>query len=235
MTKHLVILSPHLDDAILSCSDHIKIWLEAGCRIEIHTIFTKFGSDNLSEDATQCLSELGFTSTEQYQQQRLNEDSMAVRALGITKMKYLNFIDGGFRSNDGYSTYTNFNELFTGKYASSDNTILYQLANVFKKYSDKSIYIVPIGIGKHVDHILTRIAAEKIFKRNKIIYYAEAPYLLYKMNWLNSSFFPLILRKISVKKMSENKRSIISLYSSQIPRLFTDNPISYPEILFFPR
>ena len=44
--KEIVVISPHLDDAVVSCCDHILDWKKKGNRVRILTIFTAFQTDS---------------------------------------------------------------------------------------------------------------------------------------------------------------------------------------------
>ena len=82
------------------------------------------------------------------------------------------------------------------------------------------IIYCPLGIGGHVDHILTRLIIEDMFN-NRLIYYEDIPYLLDKQNIVTRIFEGLHSETIHLSNENvERKIRSISHYGSQIVPLF---------------
>ena len=93
--KKLAVLSPHLDDAVLGCGDHIFDWKKKKKGIRVVTIFTRFGSNNTINSIKNRLAETGFTSAQGQERLRKKEDQKAMEKLGIT-WQHLDFVDCSF-------------------------------------------------------------------------------------------------------------------------------------------
>jgi LmbE family N-acetylglucosaminyl deacetylase len=80
----IVVLSPHLDDAVLSLGQHIIKWKNEGKKIRIVTVFTKFGGGkNLPEYSKDYLIKSGFNSTKKFEKTRILENVKAMEKLGF--------------------------------------------------------------------------------------------------------------------------------------------------------
>ena len=79
--KKVVILSPHLDDVVLNCCDHILDWKNKNSKITVVTIFTQFKTDISVNRIKERLLETGFSSLEEQETQRKKEDIKAMQKL----------------------------------------------------------------------------------------------------------------------------------------------------------
>ncbi len=231
-TKSILILSPHLDDSVLSCADHISDWIHLGYNTTIINVFSSYKTGILSPDAEQCLTEFSLKTVHQYETMRKTEDNLALRALGIREKQNLDLVDGGFRAIGTKPVYSTFSALFQGKILEPD--IIVSTSRILSRYQKFDQIFVPMGLGNHVDHVILRKSAERTYPRDRLGYYADAPYLLRRQNWRLHHILSLLTPKISIKFSSPQKTSILRHYSSQLPRLFTTFPLSYPEILVIP-
>ncbi len=150
-----VFISPHLDDAVLSCGGTIAKLLSEG-DVLILNIFTRY-TDSVKkgpivndkcryEEETNAAFHLGFLTD------TLNELD-AIKSAS----KIIGYID-----ND-------------------DITYIPQLSDKIKRYLTNIDYdslYVPLGIGWHVDHILCHLAMESFFTDPKLLFYEDAPYCL---------------------------------------------------------
>lgn len=232
-TRKILVLSPHLDDSVLSCADHIAAWMHVGHSITIINVFSSYKTDILSPDAKQCLTEFSLKSVQQYESMRKTEDDLALKELGIRKKQNLDLIDGGFRAIGTVPVYPTFSAIFQAGII--EPNIVSDTAKTLSPYNTFDQIFIPLGLGNHVDHIILRISAETVFDQKRLGYYADAPYLLRRQNWRLHHILSLLTPKISIKFSSPQKTSILRHYSSQLPRLFTKFPLSYPEILVIPK
>jgi LmbE family N-acetylglucosaminyl deacetylase len=228
----IVIFSPHLDDAVLGVFDHIQQWKGEGQSVEVVTIFTSFGKGKISSDARKQ-SGIRKMSPEEFERQRINEDKAAMKMLAVN-WKHLGFVDGGFRVFDNKLTYPTFDSLFSGHIAKSDEEIIGQLARVMRRYSKVSTVVIPLGVGKHADHVIARTAAEKVFSKHSLYYYVDFPYALSMRKWSISHLVQYVRSKKSKKRFSGIKLSVLRCYKTQAPLLFRSTP-SYSEILIHER
>lgn len=228
--QKVLILSPHLDDAVLNCCDHILDWKNEKMKIAVSTIFTRFKSKSSNNLIKKRLSESGFSSLEKLEKQRKKEDRKAMEKLGVT-WQHSDFVDCGFRIHENTPVYPSQKTLFSGIISPLDSHLMVDLEENLARFNKLNKILVPFGIGGNVDHVIVRKTAEKLFSPEKILYYIDYPYALKLTNWLLSSLTKLIFMKKSVKLMSERKRKILKIYSSQIPLLFKSRLPNYPEII----
>ena len=227
--KKLAVLSPHLDDAVLGCGDHIFDWKKKKKGIRVVTIFTRFGSNNTINSIKNRLAETGFTSAQGQERLRKKEDQKAMEKLGIT-WQHLDFVDCSFRIHNNTAIYPNRESPFSGVISSYDSSLTKKLETKLRRFKNFNKIAVPLAVGGNVDHVIVRKTAEKLFSPEKILYYIDYPYALILRNWTLENFFKLILKRKSIKPMSDEKRDMMNLYKSQIPLLFKSKPV-YPEII----
>jgi LmbE family N-acetylglucosaminyl deacetylase len=177
-----IFLSPHFDDVALSCGG--LIWELANASNEIHVWTICAGKapvDDLSSFA-QSLHDRWDARDEGPEQRRM-EDIYSNQILGSY---YLHFSipDCIYRQRNGQYLYASEDALF-GSIHPSESDLVDILALDLEKAADGKpnslIAVCPIGIGGHVDHRLTRLAAEKWQKRRPLVdiwYYADFPYSL---------------------------------------------------------
>lgn len=226
--KKILVLSPHLDDAVLSCCDHILDWIKEGGEVTIITIFTSFKNNFISKSAQEYINNSGFDSTEDFEKQRKKEDIEAMTRLRV-KWKHLDFIDGWFRCMKNKSVYPD-QDLFKGKISPLDKLLLEQIRKALTEYKNFDHIVIPFGIGNHVDHLLITKIVENIFEKRKLIYYLDNPYASNINNWTIVKLIKVLISKKSIKPISTTKKQILNNYKSQITLLFTKS-INYKEYL----
>ncbi len=231
MNKRILVLSPHLDDAVLSCADHILEWKKQGYEINIVTIFTSFKSSQVSPFAKHYLESSGFSDVISFEKARKKEDINAMTALGV-EWKHLNFIDGAFRTVGTKQLYTQ-TKLFSGQLNPSDLLLIPKLKKEFKNFEFEFV-LITLGIGRHVDHVLTKLFADKYFINLRKWYYVDWPYAQKWRNWSLPQIIEFLSHKKSFRLMSRTKLDLLRLYTSQFPLLFQKNP-SFPEIILYER
>lgn len=226
--KKILVLSPHLDDAVLSCGDYILDWKKQGHEVTVITIFTKFQDKYISKSARDSLKAGGFMNAKECERIRKEEDRNAMKLLDVP-YQHLDFIDGWFRVLNNKPLYKD-QTLFSGKISSSDTQIIDSLGKKLSKYIDFDQVYIPLGIGKHVDHVITKNVASEIFNKETIRYYCDQPYAQKIRNWNFRLIVSSIIRIASVLNMSLKKRTLLDCYPSQMSQLFSGHP-KFSEIL----
>ncbi len=227
--KRVVIFSPHLDDVVLNCCDHILDWKNKNSKITVVTIFTQFKTNVSINRIKERLLETGFSSLEEQETQRKKEDIKAMQKLDVS-WHHWGFVDGGFRIHENTLLYPKNTDLFSGITSLHDSHLAARLEKKFNRMRTFDKVVIPLGIGNNIDHVIVRKAAEKVFNPKQIIYYVDYPYALKPRNWLNKKLFDLIFKRKSIKSMSRRKKEILKIYASQIKLLFESFP-NYPEIV----
>ncbi|MEN4011953.1 MAG: PIG-L family deacetylase [Chloroflexota bacterium] len=175
-----VFLSPHLDDAALSCGGWIYQKIQAGAKIEICTICAGDPPpDSLSPLAEELHARWG--SGASANQLRQAEDLRASRRLGASA-RHLAIPDCIYRRDplSGHPLIERNEDLFQSLPDSQiplAETVAGELARLFPPGVQLAC---PIALGDHIDHHLTRKAAEML--KRPLWYYADYPYLLQSGN-----------------------------------------------------
>lgn len=154
-----VIISPHLDDAVFSCGGAIAQMVEEG-PVLVLNLFTRY----LSEVKIRGV----VLSDARYQ-----EEADAARFLGF-ESRNLGELDVSFRRD----AYRQLGNIFRPPVAEDMEWLPSLREKVFAELAGldfQQIY-VPLGIGWHVDHILTHLLFEPWWGREDLLFYEDAPY-----------------------------------------------------------
>jgi len=96
---HYIFISPHLDDAILSCGGIIHSLNSSGQNVEIWTVFAGKPKNFLFNDFTKSLHQRWALDDQFAITNRLKEDKTACKILGV-KAKYFRFLDCIYRFDE---------------------------------------------------------------------------------------------------------------------------------------
>jgi len=168
-----IFLSPHLDDVVFSCGGFVWDLTHSGQKVEIWTICAADPPPgNFSSLAASLHKDWGLADNA-YQYRR-REDQSACRILGADP-NYLTFLDCIYRQSSGGVFYYDSEEAIFGGLDPLEDGLIDQLAAELESTLPGNARVVaPLGIGNHVDHQLTRKAANRL--RRPTIYYADYPY-----------------------------------------------------------
>jgi LmbE family N-acetylglucosaminyl deacetylase len=155
-----IYISPHLDDAVLSCGGVIVH--QASCGDEVIVVTVCGGSPQESYPSA-YIEQLHkrWGTDESAIQVRKEEDKRACALLGASTV-HLEIPDAIYRTNDnGDHFYTSDEEIF-GEIHPSDVKLIDEMERMLEVECENasSIY-APIGIGNHVDHQLIRRAVDR--------------------------------------------------------------------------
>ncbi len=169
-------LSPHLDDAALSCGGGIVSRVRAGQRVRVITVFT---ADEPAGDLPPLARELhaAFQLEAGVVTARRAEDAAAMRALGCD-FSHWDETEGIYRRHpvSGAPLYPDRTTLF-GPVADGDDGALERLCRRLAALPPAACVRVPLGIGGQVDHRLVRQAAEACIDPGRLVYYEDYPYV----------------------------------------------------------
>jgi LmbE family N-acetylglucosaminyl deacetylase len=178
--KHIY-LSPHLDDAVLACGAAIHHQVQAGADVLAVTVFTAdFEGTDLSAFAHRLHTEWGGTSRPYALRQA--EDCAALTFLGANGSN-LDYLDAVYRlAPDGEWLYPSVEAVF-GEVHPADPVNLgearglaEELARVLPPPGGARIY-APLAVGHHVDHQITRTAAQLLLEAgHQVVFYEDYPY-----------------------------------------------------------
>lgn len=172
-----IYLSPHLDDAVLSCGGTIHRHVKSHARVVVITLCAGEPPKGLLSPLAEELHERWGFGLKDAVAARREEDFAALRALGAEAV-HLDVPDAIYRRNpstNGYlyaSTAALFAPLPTVE-ANVVRRIAHQLKTLLQGFGRQLVY-APLGLGNHVDHQLTREAAEQ--SARVYAYYEDYPY-----------------------------------------------------------
>jgi LmbE family N-acetylglucosaminyl deacetylase len=190
-----IYLSPHFDDVALSCGGLIWQQVRSGEAVSIWTVCAgNAPSRELSPFAKEL--HLRWETDQDATSQRRLEDLRSCHRLGVTS-KQFTIPDCIYRLNPYTDEffYTS-EEALNGPLQPVDRQNIALLGEEIKRAVPEDVVLVcPLSLGNHVDHQLTRLAAEGL-DRTKW-YYADYPYVLRcnekleqleKEGWISQSF-----------------------------------------------
>lgn len=177
MNQAIFVLSPHLDDAALSCGASIYKWLRQGKQVTVVNVASNYQlPEKLSDFATLVHQHMGLTSP-LGAAQRLEEDLAAMTILGADAM-HANFYDALYRFGDNGEHYSAYPQL-TSSLPSWEAGHLAQLSEYFHQLAQantQALFIAPMAVGNHVDHQLVKQAAMQGIAPKQLWFYEDYPY-----------------------------------------------------------
>lgn len=216
----ILVLSPHLDDAVLSLGSHIIKWKKEGKKIKVITVFNRFGNEeNIPSYSKNYLRKSGFDTIAEFEDARNREDRRAMKMMGVDYENW-GFVDAGFRG-----IYGTRGKLLSGVIDKRDKVLIKRIEEKIKKLKS-DLLLVPFGVGGHVDHLIVKKVAEEM--RININYYLESPYL-----WQNFNYIKLIWKIFRIKSVireKNEKQRILRSYKSQY-NLLMDKDKNFIEVI----
>ncbi len=215
-----IYLSPHYDDAVLSCGGTIALQHTTGSQALVITVFGGGGDAALSPFAGQLHREMGFGATAQEAvSRRQEEDAAACDLLGADYL-WLNFPDALYRGYDS-------REALFGTVHPGDVSIEEQLAAILLEIRSRAplaVLYAPMGVGHHVDHQLVCSAADRLTQQKaNIKFFEDFPYVASPgalQDRQNELGLKMEQEIVEVSVQLPVRIEAISLYRSQVPQLF---------------
>jgi LmbE family N-acetylglucosaminyl deacetylase len=170
-----IYLSPHFDDAVLSCGGLIFEQSRQGLQAEIWTVFAGDApAGPLSPLAKRCHIEWGIPDAHELVAVRRLEDQAAAAIVGA-ETAHFSLPDCIYRRDAaGESLYPD--EVFVPFHPFDQGLDADIAAVLASELAPDDILVAPLAIGGHVDHRLARLAAERLDR--PLRYYADIPYVL---------------------------------------------------------
>lgn len=215
-----VFLSPHLDDAALSCGAAIASQTGAGEQVLVITLCTAIPESgaNMGPLAEEFHGDWNLPHDEAVTA-RLNEDLAAMQVMGCDSL-WLGLLDSIYRMPFAYDT----REKLFGRPLSHDPlyTSLYDALPRLRTLLPEAHYYVPMGIGYHVDHQIVYDVALDVLKGQYALYEDVYYVLLAGERERRMADIHLTLQPelIDVTTTIDRKIAAINCYASQVPELF---------------
>jgi LmbE family N-acetylglucosaminyl deacetylase len=171
-----VYLSPHLDDAVLSCGGLIHRQATQGTRVLVATIFAGHPPPNrLSTFASAIQTKWGIDG--EPSRIRRREDRAALNILGADLLHF-DYLDAIYRSDGDSFLYLSDEELF-GLPHPLDTELCGDIESSLSKALPLHQFTLyaPLGVGNHVDHQLARRARLSLSDiPARVVLYEDYPY-----------------------------------------------------------
>jgi LmbE family N-acetylglucosaminyl deacetylase/O-antigen/teichoic acid export membrane protein len=236
-------LSPHLDDAVLSCGGLLSRLARAGKKVLVVSVFTADLSKGLplSWLARRNLRSWGLEAAGKPFSLRCQEDIAAAQFLGV-KTAHLGFLDALYRRSQGGALYyprsTVGLPLHPEDQVVTGQAVSARLKELRAEVTDPASLqvFVPLGLGGHVDHQLVRACAESVFDREILMYYEDMPYAARRAAqvgygagvrwnnpapWLQQASEPRAVARVALTPDEiEARIEASACYRSQIPGLY---------------
>ncbi|MFD3994457.1 PIG-L deacetylase family protein [Streptomyces sp. NPDC058548] len=187
----ILVLSPHLDDAVLSCGGLLG-WPGRRAPVTVASLFTEAGPPPHTLSARQFLKQTGAEDAEELYAERRAEDLRVLERLDVGS-RHVGLVDGLFRRlprprpgtgrltgllpelGHVYPTYRL--HLSRGRVSPYDDETLRAVGETIDALlpgSSGGLVLAPLGVGGHADHVLVRTAAERCGR--PVVYYSDFPY-----------------------------------------------------------
>ncbi|WIG16336.1 PIG-L deacetylase family protein [Kocuria rosea] len=240
-------LSPHLDDAVLSCAALMDSYA-ARRDISVATLFTEAELPPHTRATRAFLGQCSGDDAFALFEDRRSEDRIVLAELGVSH-RHLGASDALFRQRRRlkaalgplgralpelfhlYPTYRF--DIALGRISRADRSLIERLRNNVSQLVDQTeadLLFCPVGVGRHVDHLITRLVGSEF--PEKVVYYSDFPYNQFADP--ESAFLQkhqLVAWNWDVDPV--RKHHHISQYASQAPALFPDGDIPIAHETYF--
>ncbi|MEU2236018.1 PIG-L deacetylase family protein [Streptomyces vietnamensis] len=187
----MIVLSPHLDDAVLSCGALLG-WAGRRAPVTVATLFTEAAPPPYTLCARQYLRQTRTRDAEELFADRREEDRQVLELLDVD-WRHVGLVDGLFRRRPQarpgterlsrllpelahvYPTYRM--HLSRGRVSAYDAETLRavgETVDALLPARSGGLVLAPLGVGGHADHVLVRTAAER--SGRPVVYYSDFPY-----------------------------------------------------------
>jgi LmbE family N-acetylglucosaminyl deacetylase len=178
LTVSLLCLSPHLDDAVLSCGGRIHQLAARGDRVVVLTLFTASPPDTLTSPIIRELHARWGVGSDAPAHRRV-EDRAALGRLGAEPV-HLAHWDSIYRVGpDGVPLYARNNE-FLGNVSAEDPESPEGIAAEVRRHWEalgRCPIVAPLSAGRHVDHQIVHRAARLLLSDGAdVAFYEDYPY-----------------------------------------------------------
>lgn len=219
-----VYLSPHLDDAVLSCGGMIHRQVQTGERVVVVTVCAGDPPSGLLSEFAQGLHTRWKTPRDAVNARR--EEDLAALTLLSAEAIHLTVPDCIYRTDPttGRPLYVSEEALFRQLLA-ADTALIRRTAtkvsSLLQGFRRPRLY-APLAVGQHVDHQLTRQAAEAA--GSVYAYFEDYPYAARETDLshhsLTRGFSPTVVPLTHANLQA--KVRAIAAYSSQISSFWSD-------------
>ena len=241
-------VSPHLDDAVLSCGALIST-LVTRAPVTVVTLFSAAGPPPHTRATLAYLNQCTASSAAELYAARRQEDAAVLGQLGADVV-HLDVPDALFRRRKvspllaraarllpelvhRYPTYRF--DIAKGRLSRGERALVDTLEARIRELADRTgagLVFCPSGVGRHTDHLLARAVGERLDGR--VVYYSDFPYD--RLHGVDPVFVARHrLRRVAWRGGTDRKLELINGYRSQVGALFPGGAVQVaPDTYFVP-
>jgi LmbE family N-acetylglucosaminyl deacetylase len=226
-----VYLSPHLDDAVLSCGASIHRQAAAGKPVLVITFFAGEAGVDMPLSPFALVQHEYWGNAPQPMALRCAEDMAALTLLGA-EARHLDYLDAVYRvGSHGQWLYTDLSALLGDVHpedpllAEGGGPLADRLLEVIPT-GDQAMVYAPLGVGRHVDHQLVHAAARAFLDKGyPLAFYEDYPYaeragaLETALIAAGAEHWPAEARPLDAEDLAA-KVSALAYYRTQMSALF---------------
>jgi len=211
----ILVISPHLDDAVLGVGAHLAALAEAGTDVLVCTVFAGCAEEPYSEAAIGFHEECGLSKNPG--PIRRVEDKSAMTELGVRAV-HLDFLDSVYRSYDGQWLCQSARGMFDRNPRPEPelvNTVIAELDRLATRIRPEEIWTC-LPTGGHIDHLHTLRATRELGRPTRL--WEPLPYSMAEPDAVPAGPVPKLV-DIQPRHL-ERKLSALACYRSQMDMLF---------------
>jgi LmbE family N-acetylglucosaminyl deacetylase len=219
MREHWIYLSPHLDDAVLSCGGLIWEQVQAGHQVEVWTICAGDPPPGERPPFALSLEQRWQTGTASVAARRL-EDKDACARLGA-QITHFDLPDCIYRRlPNGNPLVNNEDDLWQPLSPEQEPLVEQVSSQITAALPDRCNLVAPLALGDHIDHRLVRAAA--LCLKRDLFFYADYPYAAHPDVDIHPYIYPTWQQEhYSISEPAlQAWQDAITLYPSQISSLW---------------
>lgn len=241
----LLVLSAHLDDAVLSCGA-LMLHATAHTEVTVLTLFTEGRPPPYTLSARRYLHQVGARDAETLYVQRRAEDRAVLAGLGAACV-HAGLTEALFRLRPRagrcppaarllpelahlYPVYRV--HITSGRVVPADAGTVTAARESVQRLAGPAVVLAPLAVGGHVDHVLARTAAEQ--SGAPVAYYSDFPHNQHHQ--ADAGFVASRdLTEAAWPRLLAAKAGLIRGYRTQVRALFPDGRIPpVPELFYLP-
>ena len=227
-----VVISPHLDDAVISMGGTIVELIGQSKDLMVVTVFAGKPESTVQTNLVRQLNELGGLMDDAVQT-RIAEDIEVMDYLGA-KSAHLDFLDCIYRTdNNRNPQYPTVEDIFDTR--TSERQLELEICSSLRSlncWEGAAAVYTCLGIGDHIDHRTVRRATEALFEASNghmqttLYYYEDLPYALKAQSSASKkrAIAELQMRLNYISDVAWRRKMIMTeLYRSQMRLLWGDS------------
>ncbi len=222
----MLVVSPHLDDGVLSLGGMLAQLVTAGSEVAIATLFTGPPPAPLSPGARAFHEQCGLGDDAMHH--RLGEDMAACRAVGA-RYRHLGLPEALYRVDaTGRPRHRDGRAIFRADPADEPDVVdaVERQVRALRDELQPDLVVGPLGVGDHIDHAITHRALRRCdIEPSRLRWFEDVPYILYShtRGWTSRVSQVLLPQVVPIRAEHwDTKIAAVTCYGSQLGVLWHD-------------